>query len=173
MELEWHKHVAVQGRDVHVQFDLMNDGPFQMPEEDLLEYIRNNEAYMLVYDVTDLESFEVLDGVCRLYARIPRQRPWRVPFFVVASKIDRWRGGWAVPYLKGDEFARSVGATFLSMSAINGEGTGDEVIVDLVSRVLLSRYQNEVDTVPRAQTRTPVPPAPSVSPPPEYAVPSI
>ena len=112
---------------------------------------------MLVYDVMDQESFDVVDQICRLYARIPRQRPWRVPFFIVASKIDRWRGGWAVPFLKGDEFAKSVGATFLPMSALNGEGTGDEVILDMVSRVLLSRHQNEVDTLPRAETRMEVP----------------
>ena len=156
MELEWHKHIAIQGRDVHVQFDMVSD-EIRMPEDYLLEYIRNNEAYMLVYDVMDQESFDVVDQICRLYARIPRQRPWRVPFFIVASKIDRWRGGWAVPFLKGDEFAKSVGATFLPMSALNGEGTGDEVILDMVSRVLLSRHQNEVDTLPRAETRMEVP----------------
>lgn len=179
MELEWHKHVAIQGRDVHVQFDMVSDEPFRLPEVELLEYIRNNEAYMLVYDVMDHESFEVVDQICRLYARIPRQRPWRVPFFIVASKIDRWRGGWAVPFLRGDEFAKSVGATFLPMSALNGEGTDEKVIVDMVSRVLLSRYQNEVDALPRAETRVDVPTTDDVelpSPPPQgepFKAPSI
>jgi hypothetical protein len=218
--------VAVQGCDVHVQFDLMSDELSHMAEVDLLDYIRNNEAYMLVYDVMDEASFAAVDQIFRLYARIPRQRRWRVPFFVsetskldisllprleptavtssgtgiycdhvqkfsrgflltfdfqiVASKIDRWRSGWAVPFLRGDAFAKSVGAAFLPMSALNGEGTGDEVLVDMVSRVLLSRYQNEVDTLPRAETRVAIPAAiepeseaESISPPASYVTPLL
>jgi hypothetical protein len=124
-----------------------------MPEEDLLEYIRNNEAYMLIYDVTNKRSFEVLDRIHRLYSRIPtRQRRWRTPLFVIASKADRYRGGWAVPFLEGDGFAKSIGATFLAMSSLTGSGTGDEVVVEMVSRVLLSRYQNEADMpVPKSR----------------------
>ncbi|PPJ49757.1 hypothetical protein CBER1_02922 [Cercospora berteroae] len=158
MELEWHKHVAVQGRDVHIQFDLMNDGSLQQAQSNLLEYIQNNEAFMLVYDVTDQESFEVLRQICQLYSEIPHQRPWHaVPFFIVAAKIDRWRGGWAVPYRVGDEFANSVGATFLPMSALNGEGTQDAVMVDVVSRVLLSRFQNDGDPEPRSFPKIQIP----------------
>ncbi|PIA98895.1 hypothetical protein CB0940_03096 [Cercospora beticola] len=168
MELEWHKHVAVQGRDVHIQFDLMNDGSLQQAQSNLLEYIQNNEAFMLVYDVTDQESFDVLRQICQLYSEIPHQRPWHaVPFFIVAAKIDRWRGGWAVPYRVGDEFANSVGATFLPMSALNGEGTGDAVMVDVVSRVLLSRFQNDGDPEPRSFPKIQIPASKELPSPPK------
>lgn len=151
MELEWHKHVAVQGRDVHVQFDLAD--PFDLPDSDLLGLFRSNEAYVLVYDVMDKTSFEVLDRVYRLYSQIPRQKKWRTPLFVVANKSDRWRGAWAVSYPEGDDFARSIGASLLQMSSLTGAGTGDEVMIDMISRVLLGRYQNEAETRPPPKRR--------------------
>ncbi|KAF2207008.1 hypothetical protein CERZMDRAFT_102855 [Cercospora zeae-maydis SCOH1-5] len=166
-EFEWHKHVAVQGRDVHVQFDLMSDGSLQQAQSNLMEYIQNTEGFMLVYDVTDQESFDVLRQICQLYSRIPQRRPWHaVPFFIVASKVDRWRGGWAVSHRMGEEFASSVGATLLSMSALNGEGTGDAVMVDVVSRVLLSRFQNDGDPEPRSFPRIQIHTSKELPPPP-------
>lgn len=146
-ELEWHKHAAVQGCDVHVQFDMMSDEPSRMSDLDSLDFWRYNEAYMVVYDVTDELSFDVAGHLCEARFRIPREHPWRVPIFIVASKIDRWRGGWAVPLARGEELAKRVGATFLPVSALSGEGTGDEVIVDMVGSVLWSRYQNEMDSL--------------------------
>ncbi|KAM3423278.1 hypothetical protein BST61_g717 [Cercospora zeina] len=166
-ELEWHKHVAVQGRDVHIQFDLVSDGTLQRAHSTTMDYVQNNEAFMLVYDVTDQESFDVLRQICQLYSEIPQQHPWHaVPFFIVASKIDRWRGGWAVPQRVGDEFASSVGATLLSMSALNGEGTGDAAMVDVASRVLLSRFQNDGDPEPRSFPKIQIPASEELPPPP-------
>lgn len=135
-----------------MQFDMMSDEPSRMSELDLLDFWRYNEAYMVVYDVTDEQSFDVAGQLCEVRSQIPREHPWRVPVFLVASKVDRWRGGWAVPLARGEELAKRVDATFLPVSALSGEGTGDEVIVDMVGSVLWSRYQNEMDSLPRPGT---------------------
>ncbi|KXT09065.1 hypothetical protein AC579_1160 [Pseudocercospora musae] len=146
VELEWHKHVTIQGRDVHLQFDLIEGDARDMSEAELLEHVRPNEACFLVYDVTHRESFDMLDKLREVYAkrrRIPRRQARSNTVFVIANRIDRWRGDRTVSMHEADEFAQSFGALFLRMSALTGKGTGDEVVVDMLGHVLLNRILDE------------------------------
>lgn len=146
-ELGWQRHVTIQGKDVHLQFDLVSEDQALPP----------NEACMLVYDVTSPESFQSLDRFHDVFAsrrRIPRRQARGTTYLVVANKIDRWRGDWAVSIRAADEFSERIDARFLQTSALTGKGLGDEIVVDIVSWVILARTNDEAG--PRFITR-PVP----------------
>ncbi|KXS96223.1 hypothetical protein AC578_9636 [Pseudocercospora eumusae] len=125
VEFKWHKHVTIQGRDVHIQFDLIHGDACNMSEAELLEYVRPNEACFLVYHVTHRESFDLLDKPREVYTkrrRILRRQARSNTVFGMANRIDRWRGDWTVSMHEADEFAQSFRALFLQMFAMTGKG---------------------------------------------------
>ncbi|EME85616.1 uncharacterized protein MYCFIDRAFT_193878 [Pseudocercospora fijiensis CIRAD86] len=139
--------IAVLGSDGVGKRSILQRGDVcDMSEAELLEYVRPNEACFLVYDVTRRESFDLLDKLRQVYVkrrRIPRRQARSNTVFVIANRIDRWRGDWTVSMHEADAFAQSFGALFLQMSALTGKGTGDEVVVDMLGHILLNRILDE------------------------------
>ena len=122
---------------------------------------RHCEACILVYDVTNRESFKAMrlcyDNFCleRSLERpqsmanycacrqdcLPRP-PFRGLFFVIANKIDRDEAEWTVSNEEGEDFCASIGAIFMPMSAKTGEGSGSNALLEIVNHVLFRRIEN-------------------------------
>lgn len=74
-----------------------------------------------------------------------------MPLFVVANKTDNNRFRWAVTENEGMEFSRRIGATFYSVSALTGEGCGEEIQDDIGESIVRRRLTARGYGVPRAK----------------------
>ena len=126
--------------------------------------VRDCEASIFVYDVTNRASFESLGRYHQNFCeeRCLERPPWRLSpssplsknpprppfrglFFVIANKIDRDRSDWAVSINEGEDFSARMEAIFLQMSAETGEGAQEEVLNDMASHILLRKIQNIIE----------------------------
>jgi small GTP-binding protein len=81
-------------------------------------YLRDSEAVILVFDVTDPQTLQDLDGWVRLAVDSCRD----VPLFVVANKIDLDA---QVGREDARRFADAWEATVFEVSALRGDGVGE------------------------------------------------
>ncbi|ORY67002.1 P-loop containing nucleoside triphosphate hydrolase protein [Pseudomassariella vexata] len=136
------KYIMIQGHQVKVSLKVKTvdaEGHPPLNWQACARYLGECHACLLVYEVIRRETFERLDS---LYDQIVAEEGTsRIPFFVVAQRTDRSRRYWNVTLLEADQFSEDIGAVFLSLSAKTGEGAGEDVLIDIASRAILSRVQ--------------------------------
>ncbi|KAK7407912.1 hypothetical protein QQX98_009923 [Neonectria punicea] len=118
-----------------------NPRPFWLEHSNEVHRIaRNAEALMLAYDGTDPKSIDMIRAVKeKLHPHI-LGATWP-PLAVVATKADRAAElgeAWEEGLRPGREFAKELGASFFTTSAVSGDGV-DEAMEELVTEVLRSR----------------------------------
>ncbi|VDM19010.1 unnamed protein product [Wuchereria bancrofti] len=100
-------------------------------------YLRNAVAAVIVYDVTDRDSFfEIKKWV----NEVERGSTVPVSLFVVGNKLDL-ESARVVQYREGAQYAEQIGAAFHETSAMNGEGIRKVIIA--VAEHLLERQNGE------------------------------
>ncbi|TRM70392.1 small GTPase superfamily [Schizophyllum amplum] len=90
-------------------------------------YYRGAQGVVLVYDVTNRESFEALP---RWYAELETYVPPTAAKVLVGNKVDK-AGGREIPTTEGAAFAARMGSAFVEASAKTSEGVG--VVFEKVS----------------------------------------
>lgn len=94
-------------------------------------YYRGASAALLVYDVTSAGTFnKVKDWVNELRLNVPED----IIMVVVGNKVDREKNR-QLSFEMGQEYARSVGATFVETSAKTKQGI-EEVFTDVAQRLI-------------------------------------
>lgn len=94
-------------------------------------YLRDAHAAIIVYDITDMKSFNALpEWMDILYGIFPQNSP----LFFVANKIDLEESRQVDDSL-GEAFAKKNGGKFYRASALSGEGVND--IFEAVAKSLL------------------------------------
>ncbi|EFO27861.2 Ras family protein [Loa loa] len=81
-------------------------------------YLRNAVAAVIVYDITDRESFQEIK---KWVNEVKRGSTVPVSLFVVGNKLDL-ENARAVQCHEGAQYAEQIGAAFHETSAMNGEG---------------------------------------------------
>ncbi|KAI5888966.1 putative ras-related protein rab-18 [Schizophyllum commune H4-8] len=94
-------------------------------------YYRGAQGVVLVYDVTNRESFEALP---RWYAELETYVPASAARVLVGNKVDK-AGGREVPTPEGAAFAARMGSLFVEASAKTAEGVR-EVFEKLIEKIL-------------------------------------
>jgi len=110
-------------------------------------YYRGASAALLIYDVTSPSSFnKVKDWVNELRINVPED----IIMVIVGNKIDklsdRVKNRTLKPEVGGQDYARSVGASFIETSAKTKEGI-EEVFRDIANRLI----QNWIQSFNRAK----------------------
>uniref|UniRef100_A0A915PY64 Uncharacterized protein n=1 Tax=Setaria digitata TaxID=48799 RepID=A0A915PY64_9BILA len=100
-------------------------------------YLRNAVAAVIVYDITDRESFQELK---KWVNEVERGSMIPVSLFVVGNKLDL-ENARVVQYYEGAQYAEQIGAAFHETSALNGEGIRKVIIA--VAEHLLERENGE------------------------------
>jgi len=107
-------------------------------------YYRGASAALLVYDITSLVSFnKVKEWVNELRLNVPED----IIMVVVGNKVDRAAKHRQLKFETGQDYARSVGASFMETSAKTKEGI-DEVFNDISKRLI--QNQNLTRKTPEA-----------------------
>ncbi|CAG9533177.1 unnamed protein product [Cercopithifilaria johnstoni] len=100
-------------------------------------YLRNAVAAVIVYDITDRESFQEIK---KWVNEVERGSTIPVSLFIVGNKLDL-ENARAVQYREGLQYAEQIGAAFYETSAVNGEGIHKVIIA--VAEHLLERQNGE------------------------------
>ncbi|KAH7020286.1 P-loop containing nucleoside triphosphate hydrolase protein [Ilyonectria destructans] len=100
------------------------------------QLVQHGEAFLLVYDVTDRASFELLRTI---HSGLFGPKEEEKPVWVLATKTDQPQQNWAVSMQEGAEFSTTINAKFLTVSAQTGEGLGKDDAVELASEVIISK----------------------------------
>jgi hypothetical protein len=118
--------------------------------------VRYCEALLIVYEVASRRSFDALKcyydnfhlereqerNVCLAQGCVrtcPPRPKYHGVICVIASKTDR--AIWGVSTEEGVQFAASIGATFMAMSAKTGDNCSKDTLVEIVSRALWQRQR--------------------------------
>jgi len=110
-------------------------------------YYRGASAALLIYDVTSASSFnKVKDWVNELRVNVPED----IIMVVVGNKLDRVKHRQLKPET-GQEYARSVGASFIETSAKTKEGI-EEVFRDIANRLIQNQQLQTRMTKPKEET---------------------
>ncbi|KAF7555499.1 hypothetical protein G7Z17_g2122 [Cylindrodendrum hubeiense] len=134
-------HVKTHPVILDFSMRLGNEWPVQDPWHH--QIVQQGEGFLLVYDVTDRASFELLHGIhSELFGPTEEGKP----LWVLATKTDQPQQKWVVSNQEGEEFSKSIGATFRSVSAHTGEGLGKVDAADMASWVILSKIPKPVET---------------------------
>jgi len=106
-------------------------------------YYRDASAALLIYDITSASSFnKVKEWVNELRVNVPDD----IIIVVVGNKIDQAKNRQLKPEI-GQEYARSVGASFIETSAKTKEGI-EEVFKDIATRLIqnhITRLKSTTD----------------------------
>lgn len=125
------KPVNVDGVDVRVNFwDLSGHGEFFEVRN---EFYKDAQGILLVYDVSDRQSFEDCDGWLTEASKYGTE-PTTTPCILCANKTDKKR---VVEKEEGAQYAASRGMQYFETSAATGEQV-ETMFSDLFSRVLVS-----------------------------------
>ncbi|CAK8672392.1 unnamed protein product [Clavelina lepadiformis] len=100
-------------------------------------YYRNSSAVLLVYDVTDLDSFAEAK---KWEEELRRYDNKKLVIYVVGNKYDIPPNLREVDQKVADSFASEIGGHFREVSALSNHGI-DEMTTDLCIK-LIHRYQN-------------------------------
>uniref|UniRef100_A0A0R3RVB7 Ras-related protein Rab-5B n=1 Tax=Elaeophora elaphi TaxID=1147741 RepID=A0A0R3RVB7_9BILA len=100
-------------------------------------YLRNAVAAVIVYDITDRESFQEIK---KWVNEIERGSTVPVSLFIVGNKLDL-ESARAVQHHEGAQYAEQIGAAFHETSAMNGDGIHRVIIA--VAEHLLERQNDE------------------------------
>lgn len=103
-------------------------------------YLRNTEAAVLVFDVTDRSSFQSLEAWRKM---VEDQKNDDIPMFVVCNKIDLEERA-KVDDKAAQEYAESIGASYHRLSALNGTGV-ELLFEDIAKRVQLVAREERKD----------------------------
>jgi len=113
-------------------------------------YYRDSHGALLVYDITDLDSFQkVKNWVKELRKMLGND----VELAIVGNKIDLERSR-VVPQAEAESFAASVGAKHYTTSAKLNKGL-DELFLDLSKRMLAARAAKTPVAGPAPTSSTP------------------
>ncbi|KAM3720326.1 Ras-related protein [Dirofilaria immitis] len=100
-------------------------------------YLRNAAVAVIVYDITDRESFQEIK---KWINEVERGSTIPVSLFVVGNKLDL-ENIRVVQYHEGAQYAERIGAAFYETSAMSGKGIGD--VITAVAEHLLERQNDE------------------------------
>jgi len=110
-------------------------------------YYRDAKAALLVYDITSAATFaKVKDWVNELRVGVPDD----IIMVVVGNKLDRADKHREINAEVGQDYARSVGATFIETSAKTKEGV-EELFRDVAVRLLQQSAVQPTQPPPGAQ----------------------
>ena len=118
VEDSWRKTVTIDG----VPYNLMILDTAGAEEGSLLleNYIRKNNAFLAVYDVTNRSTFDALEEVCDKISRVKEVAKNGLPIVVCGNKCDCSDGERQVQTSEGQKFADSYGYPFIETSAKTG-----------------------------------------------------
>jgi small GTP-binding protein len=114
-------------------------------------YLRNAQAALLVYDVTDRESFQSLG---HWYGILTDVVPSGVNIFIVANKIDLEENA-VIEDIHAKQFAEVHNAQFFRVSAVTGAGLDtlfEEIARKLLEGKMLQHQGNVVNINPTEQS---------------------
>ncbi|CAM1509107.1 Fc.00g028460.m01.CDS01 [Cosmosporella sp. VM-42] len=142
------KAVQIQGQQVLLEFQQSlgdDSGPTLMSRNSASKA----DAHMLVYDVADRISFEVINHV---YEELLAGSAAKKPLWVVANKHGKFNRNrdvteWAVTPQEGYQFAASIGARYWTVATNTGQNLGKEQADEIAIRVLLSKIDMEAASV--------------------------
>ncbi|VDK65133.1 unnamed protein product [Onchocerca ochengi] len=100
-------------------------------------YLRNAIAALIVYDITDRESFQEIKKWAN---EVERGSIIPVSLFVVGNKLDL-ENARVVQHREGAQYAEQIGAAFHETSAMNGKGIRE--VITAVAEHLLERQNDE------------------------------
>ncbi|VDO43903.1 unnamed protein product [Onchocerca flexuosa] len=100
-------------------------------------YLRNAIAAIIVYDITDRESFQEIKKWAN---EVERGSIIPVSLFVVGNKLDL-ENARVVQHREGAQYAEQIGAAFHETSAMNGKGVRE--VITAVAEHLLERQNDE------------------------------
>ena len=140
--------VSIQDQTVAAEFQ-QTLGDDSIPYAQLGIIAREADAHMLVYDIADRISFELID---RLHNELLGGSSTHKPLWVIANKHGQFNKNrnvteWAVTPQEGYQFAASIGARYRSVATNTGENLGQDLAVEIVNRVLLSWIEKETVNV--------------------------
>ncbi|KAH8245560.1 hypothetical protein KR032_011995 [Drosophila birchii] len=106
-------------------------------------YYRGSDGALLVYDITDQDSFQKVKSWVR---ELRQMRGTEIALIIVGNKTDLEEQR-AVEYAEALQYARTVGAQYVETSAKDNEGVTE--LFELLSRLMLEqRSQREPDASP-------------------------
>mgnify|MGYP000904092206 CR=1 FL=1 len=134
----------VQLRDVSFKFQIWDTAGQEKYAPLAVMYYRDAQVVLLVYDITNKESFSVLKT---WYDEIIEKGLTNVILFVIGNKTDLAEFE-EVDIEKGKAFADSVGAIFKTTSAKNNQGVKEifEKILEKVSESIGIAYKGRKGT---------------------------
>ncbi|EKM51167.1 uncharacterized protein PHACADRAFT_263171 [Phanerochaete carnosa HHB-10118-sp] len=97
-------------------------------------YYRRADAIMLVYDITNRQSFDALPS---WYTELKDHAGESVVTAVVGTKVDQ-ESSRQVPYQEGHRFAQLHDSLFFETSAVSGEGV-EEPFTELIRKAIATK----------------------------------
>ena len=108
------------------------------------QYLKTSDAFLLVYSVSSKESFKRLRSLYRVRFEESREAKPK-PVWILANKSDLPKELWEVETQDGQDFASSIGAKFLSVSAMTGECLQRDDAVRIATELLLHRVEGRAE----------------------------
>jgi small GTP-binding protein len=111
-------------------------------------YLRNAQTALLVYDVTDRESFQSLGHWHEILTEVV---PSGVNIYVVANKIDLEESA-VIEDIQGKQFAEVHNAQFFKVSAVTGVGLDalfEQIARKMLEGTMLQQQGSVVDINPQ------------------------
>ncbi len=108
------------------------------------QYMRTGEGFLLVFDLTQRETFAELSKFAEQIARVKDADVTRVPLVVVGNKSDL-ESARQVPSSEASAFARSIGAVYIEASArlrLNVDEAFHAVVRDIRRRRVVAPTRN-------------------------------
>mmetsp|Transcript_10090 Transcript_10090/g.11797 ORF Transcript_10090/g.11797 Transcript_10090/m.11797 type:complete len:208 (-) Transcript_10090:944-1567(-) len=110
-------------------------------------YYRDADAALLVFDITDVDSFK---RVKKWVRELKQMAGKEIVIVIAGNKVDRERDR-QVPLAESEDYAKSIGATLLGTSAKVNKGVEQAFLH--ISRTILSKRSTGADTSGNRQKR--------------------
>ena len=129
---EYQKQVVVDGMPVQLNI-------FYDPEEFSAlreQYIQNSHGFVLVYSITNVQSFDDVHSLRRLILRVRNDlNKDTLPLVLVGSQCHKEEYKRVVSRYQGEELAKEWGCSFFEASAKTGRNV-DEIFMDVAHQIL-------------------------------------
>ena len=106
------------------QFKLLDTSGGESNQNMMDEWICNTNGFILVFAINDKLSFEYLNN---LFEQIKKNKKGDLPMIVVGNKCDL-QNEREVSKQEGEEFANSIGASYIETSALTDENGNCKII---------------------------------------------
>ncbi|KAH7150286.1 hypothetical protein B0J13DRAFT_549875 [Dactylonectria estremocensis] len=111
-------------------------------------YLRGTDGFLLVYDVTNRDSFEFLRTA---HTKAFGYREAGKPVWVYGARTDRPQMERMVSAEEGEEFCENIEAKFLRVPAYAAQVLGQAVIEEMTGRAIVSKMSREAASAARRE----------------------